>query len=108
MSSSLEESPKFSVYRYVFGDFVCSFNLPLAEELISVLKKHIDEVESKGKKVDSALYAFYEEIDNRAQWLCKEPSGPNQNAYRDKFDRDSGHKVNRVEGYEDSRKVRGR
>lgn len=81
MSSNLEESPKFSVYRYVFGDFVCSFNLALAEELISVMKKHIDEVEAKGKKVDSALYAFYEEIDNRAQWLCRDHTEVSQVAY---------------------------
>jgi len=95
MSSSLDEAPKFSVYRYVFGDFVCSFNLSLAEELISVLKKHINEVEAKGGKVDSALYAFYEEIDNRATWLCKDTSlGPNQNAYQDRLE--DGRKVSRT------------
>jgi hypothetical protein len=109
--SSLSESPKFSVYRYVFGDFVCSFNLPLAEELIAVLEKHIEEVEAKGKKVDSALYAFYEEIDNRAQWLCKagkEEGSLHQNAYTERFDRDLGRKVDRIEGYrpEEDRKPR--
>jgi hypothetical protein len=74
MSEGLEQSPKFSVYRFVSGDFLASFNLPLADQLISVLEKHIDSVEDSGHNVDSSLYAFYEEISNRAKWLRKEKS----------------------------------